>query len=74
MIKNNRDVARNAAEIFERIQVGDIDKNDAKNALKALEIIQKSYIIDIMKDKQSILELPSEGDSREGKGMVRKIS
>ena len=36
MIKNNRDVARNAAEIFERIQVGDIDKNHAKNALKAL--------------------------------------
>jgi hypothetical protein len=74
MIKNNRDVARNAAEIFERIQVGDIDKNHAKNALKALEVIQKSYMIDLIKDKQGISELPSEGDNKESKGMVRKIS
>lgn len=74
MIKNNRDVARNAAEIFERIQVGDIDKNHAKNALKALEVIQKSYMIDLIKNKQGISELPSEGENKEGKGMVRKIS
>jgi hypothetical protein len=74
MIKNNRDVARNAAEIFERIQVGDIDKNHAKNALKALDVIQRSYMIDLIKDKQGISELPSEGDNKESKGMVRKIS
>lgn len=74
MIKNNRDVARNAAEIFERIQVGDIDKNHAKNALKALEVIQKSYMIDLIKEKQGIETLPSEDQKSDGKGMIKKIS
>lgn len=74
MIKNNRDVARNAAEIFERLSMGDIDKNTAKNQLKALEVIQRSYMVDLIKDKQGIVILPSEDESNGGKGMVRKLT
>ena len=31
-------------------------------------------MIDLIKNKQGISELPSEGENKEGKGMVRKIS
>lgn len=74
MIKNNRQVAQNAAEIFEQIRLKQVDKQDANALLKALEVMQKSYLIDLMKDKQGIIMLPSEDESKEGRGMVRKIS
>lgn len=74
MIKNNRDVARNAAEIFEQIRLKQIDKHEANALLKALEVMQKTYMIDLIKDKQGITTLPSEDEYKDGKGMIRKIS
>lgn len=77
MIKNNKDVAKHAAEIFHRLtEVGDIDIDVARASLGALMVINKCYQIDVEKKKLGIELLPSEEERTgiDGKGMVRKIS
>lgn len=72
MIRNNVEAARKAAEITQRLENGEIDKETAKVLLKGVETYQKACMIDLMKYKSGIEQLPSEDSLIEGK-MFKKL-
>jgi hypothetical protein len=75
MVNNNIDVRKAASELYHRlVETKEITNNDAKAAVGVLSVIQKSFMIDIMKQRSNIELLDSEESKEKGKMFVKKIS
>lgn len=74
MINNNVDVRKAASELYERLIVtGELDVKQAKAAASLLSVIQKSFMIDLMKSKMCIDFLESEEKTDTRGGFIKKI-
>lgn len=61
MVKNNKDVRKAASELYHRLfETKEITVQEAKTGAALLSVIQKSFMIDILKEKNQIPELDSE--------------
>lgn len=61
MVKSNSDVRKAASELYHRLfETKEITVQEAKTGAQILSVIQKSFMIDILKERTQIHELPSE--------------
>lgn len=76
MIKNNKDIFKEASELYHRfVETKEITVNEAKTGAAILAVCQKSIMIDIIEAKMtgSILEISNSSEIKEGKMFVKKV-
>lgn len=75
MIKNNKDIFKEAAELYHRfVETKEVSVNEAKAGAAILAVCQKSILIDIMEAKmgKGMLEISNPGEV-EGKMFIKKV-